>query len=451
MNKILHPMRRRSLTVISAALFAGVFFVGNPKPAQAYIKCDVSDVCAETSRQQGQQTRQRISDMESNLVRVILESVERILGAMREQTGALTASEAQNTQAAGQNSQKVQQAADIHEELRRRKSVGCSATAPAQGGRSGGMTRPKGGGGKGSVANSGLSDQTREAIQNGVNQDKIPPTVQAKGQTLTGVGACIDFADPDSSLGKLCQQMGTPPKGKSPYLNADVDARTLFEGPDSINNGRAILSVPEEGKEAGARQAHLNMLFEASPIEMPKEEALKHPHLAGPFMGMLREYRASKDLASYWAKLFNRLTTIDPETKASLDALKAKDEKFYNEFFKGVDPKYHSSGVSPLTLLELQVESRVGNKDWLTRMSTATPEEKQNEQMAMQALDLRIQYQQMMAQYQTNVLLGKLLDVQVESTLRPNLDRHVEGMSLGSGIAGSQALKSAGGSRPNGN
>lgn len=192
----------------------------------------------------------------------------------------------------------------------------------------------------------------------------------------------------------------------------------------------------------------MNMLFNAKPLAVPDPNALKSlpKHLSGPFIGMYREYQSSKDLASYSARLYNRLSTVDPETKEAVDTIKSTDPEFYATFFQGVDSDAHANGVSPLTLLELQVESRVGSKAWLKRMSAENPTDKLNEQVAMQALDLRIQYQRLIAQHQTNVLLGKLIDLEVEKTLRPPVEEFVESrLSVSNALGAAQAATAGGG------
>lgn len=411
-------------TAIAAALLSTFTLI--PTQALAYIKCDVSDVCAETSRQQGQQTRQRISDMERSFVQVILESVERLLGALREQTGALTASDAQNTQAAGKNTQKVQQAAEITTENRRRAPMTCPSTSTAQA-----PYKPKIGGNGFDPKPYKLSKQSVDAVA--VNKTTLPPADLAYARSNAGVGGCVDFADPDSPLGLLCKKAGAPAIGQSEYKDADVRAETLFSGP------RGFPSVPAFGPERDARIANLNLLFNGSPPETPADDALARAQNAAPYLGLLREYRAAKSLAEHEAKHYDALTTIDRDTRFALDAIKSEYPAFYAEFFKNVDTE---NGVSVAALLELQVESRVGNKEWLKKMSESTPEEKLNEQLAMQALALRIEHQQLQQMQRLSIAQSKALDLLIESTLRTQLDRQTEQMSVSTSRAAAQDVKS---------
>lgn len=409
------------LKILAVAMLAAL-----PLSANAYIKCDVSDVCAETSRQQGQQTRQRISDMQHSLVKVVLESVERILGGLREQTGALTASDAQNTQAAGRNTQKVQQASDITVENRRRAPMLCPATSTSQA-----PYKPRIGGNGFDPKPYKLSKQSIDAVA--VNKTSLPPADLAYARSNAGVGGCVDFADPTSPLGLLCKKAGAPSDGQSEYKDADVRADTLFDGP------RGFPSVPNFGPERDARIANRNLLFNASPPETPRDDALGRAQNAAPYIGLLREYRAAKSLAEYEAKHYDALTTVDRNTQSGLDAIKSEYPEFYAEFFRDVDTE---NGVSVAALLELQVESRVGNKEWLKKMSESTPEEKQNEQLAMQALALRIEHQQLQQIQRLSIAQSKALDLLIESTLRTQLDRETEQMSVSTSRAAAQDLKS---------
>lgn len=411
-------------TAIAAALLSTFTLI--PAPALAYIKCDVSDVCAETSRQQGQQTRQRIGDMERSFVQVVLESVERLLGGLREQTGALTASDAQNTQAAGKNSQRVQQAAEITTENRRRAPMTCPATSTAQA-----PYKPKIGGNGFDPKPYKLSKQSVDA--NAVNKTTLPPRTLAYARSNVGVGGCVDFSDPASPLGLLCEKAGAPANGQSEYKDADVRAETLFDGP------RGFPSVPLHGPERDARIANLNLLFNGSPPETPADDALSRAQNAAPYLGLLREYRAAKSLAEHEAKHYDALTTVDRDTRSALDAIKSEYPAFYAEFFKNVDTE---NGVSIAALLELQVESRAGNKDWLKKMSESTPEEKLNEQLAMQALALRIEHQQLQQMQRLSIAQSKALDLLIESTLRTQLDQQTEQMSVSTASAAAQDVKS---------
>lgn len=411
-------------TFIAAALLSTCTIT--PTSAFAYIKCDVSDVCAETSRQQGQQTRQRIFDMEHSLVKVILESVERLLGGLREQTGALTASEAQNTQASGKNNQKTQQAADMTQERRRRAPMTCPATSSAQA-----PYRPRIGGNGFDPKPYRLSKQSVDAVA--INRTALAPTNLAYARSNVGVGGCVDFADPASPFGLLCKKAGASGSGQSEYKDADIRAETLLNGP------RGFASVPAFGPERDARIANLNLLFNGSPAETPSDDSLNRVQNAAPYLGLLREYRAAKSLAEYEPRHYDALTTTDPATRSALDAIKSEYPDFYSEFFRDIDTK---DGVSIAALLELQIESRAGNKEWLKKMSAATPEEKQNEQLAIQALSLRIQHQQLQQMQRLSIAQSKALDLLIESTLRSQLDQQTEKMSVSTASAAAQDLKS---------
>ncbi|WP_162988204.1 hypothetical protein [Alcaligenes aquatilis] len=410
-------------TFIAAALLSTCTIT--PTSAFAYIKCDVSDVCAETSRQQGQQTRQRIFDMEHSLVKVILESVERLLGGLREQTGALTASEAQNTQASGKNTQKVQQAAEITTENRRRAPMACPATSTAQA-----PYKPRIGGNGFDPKPFKLSKQSTDSIA--ANRTTIPPTNLAYARANVGVGGCLDFSEPNSPLGQLCKKAGVPSAGQSEYKDADVLSSTLFDGP------RGFPSVPGFGPERDARIANLNLLFNGSPVETPRDDALSRVQNAAPYLGLLREYRAAKNLAEYEPRHYDVLTTTDPNTRFALEAIRSEYPSFYAEYFRDVETK---NGVSIAALLELQVESRAGNKEWFKKMSAATPEEKQNEQLAIQALSLRIQHQQLQQMQRLSIAQSKALDLLIESTLRSQLDQQIEQMSVSSARGAAQDHK----------
>lgn len=436
----LKSIARHVATPLTISLTSACILMALPAESNAYIRCDPSDMCARTAQQEGKETRTRISDMETSLTRAIWDATTKIIGALREQTAALTSSGAQVSQAAGENLQKVQQAADAARAIQTQSStMDCSRVGSSQSGRGGGMASGGSGSANWKPERSNLSEWTQRAIKEGVSQNE-PTTDSSKTLAAAGVGGCVDFADPNSALGKICQRIGAPNQGKNPFKDADVKAQTVLKSPDSLRNPNAISSVPAEGEDADARHAYLNMLFEADPAEMIPEAQQGVPG-SQEFVGLYRHYRAGKELAAHPTKEFIRLTTIDPKTKDSVEAIKSSHPEFFSRFFSGVSSKYYSEGVSPLTLMELEVESRIGNENWIKNLAVdgggknaMTEREVLNEQTLMQALSLRVQFQQLQAQYQTNVILGKLLDTQIESVVRGKVDTAAEEIASRSGI-----------------
>lgn len=74
-------------------------------------------------------------------------------------------------------------------------------------------------------------------------------------------------------------------------------------------------------------------------------------------------------------------------------------------------------------MMDIEVERRIGNADWLVAMAAADDKTKAAEQLMIEAYSLRLQRDQLVATLQNNVLLGKLLNNSIEQTYRPQVDK----------------------------
>src|SRR3546814_19405306 len=80
-------------------------------------------------------------------------------------------------------------------------------------------------------------------------------------------------------------------------------------------------------------------------------------------------------------------------------------------------PAWKTEGVSTVELMDIEVEKRIGNPDWLVHMAGATDVEKAAEIPFILAYSQRIAFQQLQETRKMNVMLGKILSMQTEQTM----------------------------------
>lgn len=409
---------RFSPTVLSLAVLAVC-----SGPVQAYTKCDISGICAQTAMNEGQTTRNRIQQMQEVLAQAIDTARRDIVTAIGQLTQAVTGSASKNAQTIGDQQAALQVAAQQAAVKADHAPLTCSAAAASQG--------PASGGTRTATRATGRAYQPGQvdtrwaqalAVAEASNQVTMPPKEPDQQAADTGVGLCRTFADPNDPRGAYCAVAGAPAQRLSAYANADIKAGTLMDGPALPGATIKNLSVPATGAARDARNAYLAVLGNVSPPSSPEEAALKTPQ-GKAYMGLYTEYRAAKSLANYPAEEYDRLTTVDPGTVAQLNTIAKDNSAFLQRYYQGMDPATYQKGVSPLTMMDIEVERRIGNPDWLVAMAAADANTKAAEQLMINAYSLRLQRDQLMATLQNNVLLGKLLNNSVEQTYRPQIDK----------------------------
>jgi len=417
------------LNTIAAGMLACVAVL----PASSYaITCALSGQCMTTTRQEAAQTRARIAQMENAVSRSVDTTGNRIVNAIANSTSASTAAMAQNAANISNAQAELAKAKAKRELEQSMPCINCSHTAAAQGPRSGGARGAKHASGTDSDYVPDNVDIRLEAALNASGQTvnkKIPPISSEVYLANLGAGACKTFADPNSIRGKLCKQADAAKEKPTPYVDADIKAATLFDGPQKRGKGSALKnwSVPAKGAQRDARSTYLTMLNATAPGS-PRQITMGTPE-ASAYMGKRAEYEAALSLAAYPSLEFDRLTTIDPDTKQALTAFERSDSKFMQAYFKDTDlQKTYKQGVSPLTMLDIEVERRVGNPEWLKRIVASSPETKAAEQLMIDAYSLRLQRDMYIALLQNNVLLGKILQNSTVQRYTDELDSMRQGM-----------------------
>lgn len=394
-------------------------------PVESYaITCALTTECQIFTQEDGNLTREtitaKLATLEATISGAILDlklTMQNLLGASSA-TNASAATTAAT--ASGIDAQTLSSA-------NKKDTIAATATQMTCNNASGTTVSRLGGGGGGvNGANSNLDEKTKSAVAAACVGDKCVLPSKDSDQTRgdIGEGYCKDFAAAGTPRGDLCTMIEAPPQNKTVYLEADTKATTLFDGPQIpgavVTNLSTLLAAGTP--ERDARTAYLTLLNNAQPLATPPKDAMASID-SSVYMGLRTEYENAKNLAAYPSMEFDRLSTINPKTLAAIKAIGTDDSPFLSRYFSGVDPKFYQEGVSALTLMDIEVEKRVGNIDWFLRMAGSDPSVVAKEMMLMQAQSMRVANIQLQQTLKTNVLLGKLLNISIENTYRPALDK----------------------------
>jgi hypothetical protein len=281
------------------------------------------------------------------------------------------------------------------------------------------------------------------------NSDALNPVPPLKDPAITQAlhsQRCSVVADPNSQRGLLCAAIGVKPASTLGFPDADINAVTLFDGPQASNTITRNLTT-STNEAVQAKQMVLNNLTSNNPLPGLSKDAAALPE-AKAYLGDWQRFEAEKSLAAYPAREYARLTDQD-SSKEMVNALTALNTGSYSNIFTKY-PEAQAAlsagkGVSALTMMEMEVEKRVGNTKWYEDMNTSDETILAKERTMMQAYSMRIQMQQYVATLQQNVLLGKILGDMSDSVFRTKLMDATAQLELKArtSVANSQAASSS--------
>jgi len=414
-------------TILQSCLAVAFGFMAATGDAQA-ANCSITASCEMTTMRESQAVQSRISAMESSISSAVYQIGNDIVSAIANSTSGITGALAKNAASTSNNAAQMDQVNrhEREEQTRSAEMTQCGQSSSAQGPRSGGSMSPKPSNGPGSgYVPSSVDDRFLKVMnQAGVTDVPQKPSISPEEKMAdVGEGGCKTFSDPKTWRGFVCALIGADSRGLNPYKDADIRAETLFDGPVKPGGRLKNLSIPASGggAERDAREAYLTMLNGASIPALPQDDHLKSQK-GKEYMGARAEYEAAQSLARYPSNQWDRLTTADPDTLPGLKAINKSDPAFLQQYTQGMDPRSWKDGVSPLVMLDLEVERRIGNPEWLKRMAAATEQDKAAEQLMIAAYSMRMHRDMYLAQMQTNVLLGKFLQNSSEARYRERLD-----------------------------
>ncbi|WP_454740465.1 hypothetical protein [Cupriavidus necator] len=398
-------------------------------PASAVMVCSVDVIGKMQILDRIEASRDYVSDridtMRSDMVKAIGEQ------------GKLLATQA--AKAADQVSTATRGSASETERNRtqnRYPSTQCGVISTARGGGGGGGSSAGTGVGEGSAASPTAKNtySPRQVTAAEVaRKEQLPPSDPNKQAADIGIGSCGTFAG-GGSIGDqvrrfLCRGAGVSPSNKNRFIDADIRADTLFDGPQQLGAEKRRLTLDPVGDEGEALSAYLNNVGDPLPPRMVGAEELKTLN-GQAYLGLKNIYEARMSLAKkpandYAAWLLARTGNKAAAQQMTKDAdTGAWVQKYLDTNF----PSWNAKGVSDADLLNLEIEKRVGNEDWYKLMTAGGPEIQAREHLYVAALGKRIDFLALQEQKRTNVLLGQIYSAFLQQNLRPVLQGYLNSL-----------------------
>jgi len=382
----------------------------------AFASCDS---CKVVTRQEADQTRSAITSKITESTDTVVSTIQNAIGSatnMITKNASAIAQQQGNDRAAVSKAQTQEQTAiDAYRSV---GSMQCGVTSTAS-------SKPAVGNDKRDYDASRLPPALKHALDAAgqTSTPTAPPASPAVQQANLGVGACQAFAGTSTVRAQQCRAAGITPVDANPYVNADIDAATLFDGPQQPGNPSPMYSVPLSGQARDARNTYLSMLDDPTPPATPNSAAAATPQYRA-YLGVWTHYEALMSLAARPAQEYDRWTTVDPQTADALQVMSQDPATatYLNTYFANHPNSSMSAGVSQEELMNIEVERRVGNPDWIKEMAAAEGTPLQKQMLMMTAYGLRVQFERLRTEKEIAVLLGQVLATNTNATLRKQVE-----------------------------
>lgn len=245
------------------------------------------------------------------------------------------------------------------------------------------------------------------------------------------------YCDPETDPKRCVNSALSPAKpslkvktsdGDVSLANADVDAKTLFNGSGggSKQSNRANLTFTQANMDAaGALNENIissgdnPRALSGAEFDTPDGktyEGLRLAYLARRSVAetILAEILAERAPIEGSKEILTALEKNTPKELRPYITGRINYIKSFNEF--ATNPK-----ISPLELMDIQVKSRIDNPDWLSFVNTAPTMQLQREQVIMQALALRMQYMDIRRKEELAVLASITASESLKANMLPRL------------------------------
>ena len=277
------------------------------------------------------------------------------------------------------------------------------------------------GGGGGVVAGSGgANNDLARAIAISKGTVAAPaPEVAAK---LAASGACSAFAA--GTRAGDCQAAQFATGQANPFANADINAETLFDGPQSAGSMKKKFTVDNTpgSNERTAMEAFVRNM--GTPLELRSLGAGELGSDAGRrYLAVKDSFEGRMSLGLYPVRRHVGMMTASLDTKPVLDRLVTSvDGPWITTYLNNSSPTWAAKGISSDDLMELEVERRYMNKGWMTRAAaTMTPEEVARETLMNGAFQNVLLWKLNQEMRNNGILLGTLVTTAIRSESLPEL------------------------------
>lgn len=357
-----------------------------------------------------------------NVVAAIQNTRDAIVDAIYKSTGsqteALTNAIAKGSELDSQTNRQTQ----VELERARRDAAleqanGCSVTARSKSGGAGSGAKGSGGryGGGGApvkmTGNSSVSKVMATAIDRGNGLEPAPST--NKQIEDTAQGACETYAAGDPLREKWCRDAGFGVGNLTGFIQADVRAETLFDGPQTSKDAQGFKhqrTLGVTGKELDALNSFIYHLEKPQQIEDPQTLDMKTREGKG-YLALKTTFDARISMGSKPTRDYVGVRSPDKETIPMLQQLTADPVTgaWVSQYLQKSTPNWASTGISVEELEHLELERRYLNPAWqLDFASQFDPAVIAREAALISLGRYDIEVKALQEQRKTNMLLGQI-------------------------------------------
>ncbi len=356
--------RRNALVAALALTFSTAAASGGGYVADSYSPMIYQGV------QQIQQQLQSVVQAIQNARDAIVDAIYKSTGS---QTEALTNAISKGSELDSQTNRQTQ----VELERARRDAAleqanGCSVTARSKSGGAGSSAAGSGaqyGGGGAPVrmtGNSTVSTAMAKAIDRGNGLEAAPSTNRQIEDTAQG--ACETYGAGNPLRELWCKAAGWAAGNLTGFIQADVRAETLFDGPQAARDAQGFRHQRTLGtskKEIDALNSFVYHLEKPQQIEDPQKLDLKTRAGKG-YLALKTTFDARISMGSKPTRDYIGARSPDKETIPMLKQLTADPVTgaWVAAYLQSSVPKWASTGISVEELEHLEVERRYLNPAW---------------------------------------------------------------------------------------
>lgn len=300
----------------------------------------------------------------------------------------------------------------------------CGVTAAARGGGAPGTSRPSGGGRTGGdPSTAGATSDMQRALK--ISSGTVAAPAPEIAAAIAAKGACGTFAK-DGLRAEACRSAGFSPGASSGFPDADIQAETLFDGPQTSSDKaagikRKLTIKSGNSAERTAIESFIRNL--ETPLDLRTLTANEINSEAGRnYMALRDSYDAVISLATKPVRDQQSLITANPLTLPILRQLaKSEDANYITTRLNASYPAWRTDGVSFAELMQLEADRRYLNEDWHVRMAGANEKQLMAEQVQLQALHGWMNVAMLERAQQQAILQGTTAGAALRSEKMPQL------------------------------
>lgn len=235
--------------------------------------------------------------------------------------------------------------------------------------------------------------------------------------------ACSSFGG-SGVRGRACTDAGFSAQNSTGFPNADLRASTLFDGPQTSDDGSSVkrkLTVDLAGPEGTAMRALIRNLDQ--PVQLKDlSKAQRNSDAGRQYLALEDAFQARMSVAKYPQDAQAGLLAAKAELIPMVQQmLRSEDATFVQRYLNENVPNWSSKGISMAELLALETQRRYMNSDWHLRVLKMTDTDLARENLRMMAMNAWMYTLGLDRQIVSSVIESNAAQAAVRAELMPQL------------------------------